>query len=112
MVETHMITSSKQPKENLIQFIKNSDWVFASTYAKTWPHEYIVEGNVDGDLFLVLSQYIDSYGCEGNFYETKQMYFEYGKYTYWHMENIINRCLKKDTYSQRLKDGLLPGTTL
>ena len=31
----------------LKNFIKNSEWIFAKTYAKTWPHEYIVQENVD-----------------------------------------------------------------
>jgi len=29
--------------ENLKAFIEESEWIFAKTYAKTWPHEYIVQ---------------------------------------------------------------------
>jgi len=32
---------SKLPKY-LAMFIKESSWMFAKTYARTWPHEYIV----------------------------------------------------------------------
>ncbi len=32
-------------------FIENTTWTFAKTYAKTWPHEYIVQEKVDNDLF-------------------------------------------------------------
>lgn len=29
------------------QFIEEQDWIFAKTYADTWPHEYIVQERVD-----------------------------------------------------------------
>ncbi|MEA3497282.1 MAG: hypothetical protein U9R42_14740 [Bacteroidota bacterium] len=93
---------------NLKLFIKNSNWTPAKTYAKTWPHEYIVQEKVDNKLYLELANYIDQSGYEDYFYKTKQIYFRYGNYTYWHMENIINRCLNKNTYYQRKKDDRLP----
>ena len=40
--------------ENLKTFIANQTWIFAKTYAATWPHEYIVQERVDNDLFLNL----------------------------------------------------------
>ena len=40
--------------EQLKTFIANEDWIFAKTYATTWPHEYIVQERVDNDLFLNL----------------------------------------------------------
>lgn len=40
--------------EQLKKFIAYQDWVFAKTYATTWPHEYIVQERVDNDLFLNL----------------------------------------------------------
>lgn len=92
----------------LEQFIKDSKWTFAVTYAKTWPHEYIVQENVDNDLFLALANYIDTYGYEANFYSTKNIYFDYNGNTYWNMDNIINRCLKSETYPIREKEGRLP----
>jgi len=36
--------------EKLKYFIKNQNWIFAKTYSKTWPHEYIVQEQVDNDL--------------------------------------------------------------
>ena len=95
------------PKE-LVKFVDNTKWVFAKTYAKTWPHEYIVEENVDKELFNKLANHIDKYGYEEYFYNTKQIYFKHGDYTYWHMDNIINRCPSKDTYHQMKNDGRLP----
>ena len=95
--------------EKLKIFIKQQDWIFAKTYAETWAHEYIVQERVDNKLFLELATHIDNFGYESYFYKTKQIYFDYGRYTYWHMENIINRCLAEDTYQEREKNGRLPG---
>ena len=92
----------------LKQFIADSTWTFAKTYAATWPHEYIVEERVDGALFAKLAEHIDSQGYESHFYKSKQIYFDYDGRTYWHMGNIINRCPEADTYHRREKDGRLP----
>lgn len=97
--------------ENLKKFIENQEWIFAKTYAKTWPHEYIVQERVDNDLYLKLANHIDTYGYENYFYKMKQIYFDYNGYTYWHMENIINRCVEQDTYHRREQDGRLPKDT-
>jgi len=93
---------------DLKKFIEKQKWIFAKTYAKTWPHEYIVQQKVDNEKYLNLAAYIDAQGYESNFYNTKQIYFDYNGFTYWHMENIINRCVYKDTYHQREIDGRLP----
>lgn len=92
----------------LMEFIKDSNWIFAKTYAKTWPHEYIVQEKVDGELFLKLADHIDKYGYQSKFYQYTMTYFDFDGYTYWHMENIINRCVEEDTYRSREKDGRLP----
>ena len=94
--------------EKLKQFIKDQTWTFAKTYADTWPHEYIVQKNVDNELFLELADHIDTYGYEDFFYKMKQIYFEYDGNTYWHMDNIINRCDSNETYHMRKKEGRLP----
>ena len=94
--------------EKLKNFIKEQDWIFAKTYAETWPHEYIVQERVDNGLFLDLANHIDQFGYEDYFYKMKQIYFNYDGFTYWHMENIINRCVEKDTYHNREKEGRLP----
>lgn len=94
--------------EELNQFINSADWIFAKTYAKTWPHEYIVEEKVDSALFQKLANYIDNNGSLDYFYQKQMIYFEYDGHVYWHMENIINRCLPEDTYSIRKLKGRLP----
>lgn len=92
----------------LQDFVDNSTWIFAKTYAKTWPHEYIVQEHVDHDMFIKLANHIDSNGYKSFFYNKEMVYFDYNEYTYWHMENIINRCLLADTYHRRVVDGRLP----
>ena len=94
--------------EQLKTFIANQDWIFAKTYSATWPHEYIVQERVDNDLFLKLANHIDQFGYEDYFYHVKQKYFKYNELTYWHMSNIINRCLEEDTYLYRKVAGKLP----
>ena len=94
--------------EKLKSFIAIQDWIFAKTYAETWPHEYIVQERVDNELFLELANHIDLFGYEDYFYEMKLIYFKYNELTYWHMGNIINRCQEKDTYRYRNAEGKLP----
>jgi hypothetical protein len=94
--------------ENLRRFIQESTWTFAKTYAKTWPHEYIVEEQVDGALYSELAKFIDANGYHEKFYNSDQIYFDYDGRTYWHMENIINRCPVTETYHRRKQEGRLP----
>ena len=94
--------------DTIKEFIKNTEWTFAKTYAETWRHEYIVQNKVDDDLFVEFAKHIDFYGYESNFYQILVIYFDYNGFTYWHMGNIINRCLYADTYRRREKDGRLP----
>lgn len=101
----------EQLTATLRRFIEDSKWTFAKTYAPRWPHEYIVQERVDNRLFLQLARYIDSRGYEAYFYDTMQTYLDYDGHTYWHMGNIINRCLEADTYHRREKDGRLPKTS-
>ena len=47
--------------------IDETEWTFAKTYAKTWPHEYIVRDRVDEELFVSLVRHIREHGDEGRF---------------------------------------------
>lgn len=93
---------------SLRQFVNESKWIFAKTYVDSWPHEYIVKENTDNDLFLKLAKHIDIFGHEEPFYSSIIVYFYHENHVYWHMENIINRCLQENTYKNRLKDNRLP----
>jgi hypothetical protein len=97
----------------LISFIDTQNWTYAKTYPK-WPHEYIVRENVDEKLFVELVTFIRKNGYIGRFYKMETTYFDFNEYTYWTMgeplevTTIINRCLKENTYENRLKNGTLP----
>ena len=98
----------------LRDFISITKWTFAKTYAKTWPHEYIVRERVDKNLFLQLVRHIRTNGYEGKFYQKPITYFDEAGMVYWTMgepieeTDIINRCKKEDSYEARLKNGTLP----
>lgn len=80
----------------------------------TWPHEYIVRGRVDENLFIQLVEHIRTFGYEGQFYRETLTYFDEDGMVYWTMGDpigettIVNRCRKDQTYEYRLKHGTLP----
>lgn len=110
------------PKD-LRTFLFGVDWVFARTYAKTWPHEYIVKDRVDTAMFEKVVNHIREHGYAGRFYRRTITYFEEDVLVYWTMvppedhpgwypvekETIVNRCPKESTYEYRLAHGTLPG---
>ena len=104
----------KEFSEELKDFINSSNWIFAKTYASTWPHHYIVRERVEENLFVQMVEHIRRFGYEGRFYKMKLIYFEEDGYVYWTMgasieeTTIINRCTKENTYEYRLKIGTLP----
>jgi hypothetical protein len=105
-----MPSPEKLPKD-LQTFIAETVWTFAKTYAKTWPHEYIVRDRVDPKLFEQLARYIDAHGYEDYFYQNRQTYFDFDGRTYWHMDDVINRCPESETYRRRKAEGRLPEDT-
>jgi len=108
-------TGSPLP-EPLLQFIDSCRWTFATRYAETWPHEYIVRKDVNEDLFVRLVGHIREHGYEGRFYRMRITYFEEDGMVYWTMGSpinntiIINRCKRECTYEERLRNGTLPKT--
>ena len=106
--------SNNQLSTNLKSFIDDQDWIFAKTYAKTWPHEYIVRDQVDETLFVALVEHIRANGYVGKFYKMDIAYFNEDGIVYWTMgdpietETIINRCTKEQSYEYRLAHNDLP----
>ncbi len=98
----------------LNEFINEISWVFAITYADTWPHEYIVRDKVDESNFIELVTHIRTHGFPEMFYSETYTYFAHENMVYWTMEGsidetiIINRCRKDQTYSYRLAQNTLP----
>lgn len=71
-------------------FIDKTTWIFAKTYAKTWPHEYIIRDKVDEKLFLELVRHIRENGYIGQFYDNEYIYFNHQNMVYWTMGAPIN----------------------
>lgn len=79
-----------------------------------WPHEYLVRGRVDEELFEKMVEHIRSNGYLGRFYDRPITYYEEDGLVYWtmgapvHETTIINRCRKEDSFEYRLQNGTLP----
>ncbi len=107
-----MSESVKLPKA-LRDFVDSAEWTFAKTMPE-WPHEYIVRGRVDEDLFVQLVRHIRQHGFEGRFYQRVLTYFAEDGLLYWTMAGaveettIINRCKEEGSYENRRKNGTLP----
>ena len=108
-----MINRSNELPVSLIEFIESSKWTFAKTMPE-WPHEYIVRGNVEDNLFMQLVLHIRANGYPGKFFKKDITYFDYDELVYWTMGSpieettIVNRCKKENTYEYRLRNGTLP----
>lgn len=105
-----------QPYNNILKdFINTVTWTYAKTMPE-WPHEYIVRGKVDENLFVETVKHIREFGYQGSFYQKPITYFEDDDLVYWTMgapideTTIINRCKKENSYEARFKNGTLPET--
>jgi hypothetical protein len=107
------LQSNKLP-ENLKRFVEGAPWIFAKTYAKDWPHEYIVRKQVGESHFVKLVEHIRAQGYQGVFYKKEIIYYDEDGLVYWTMgapieeTTIINRCRKEQTYEYRLAHNDLP----
>lgn len=87
-----MQTDIKTVKDEFLkELINQQRWQFAETYAKTAPHEYIVN-KWNGILFKLLCEKIDKEGYEKKWWDGKKYkYLDFDGYKYWHYEIILNR---------------------
>jgi hypothetical protein len=92
-----MMEEQTELPQELKDFIKNSNWTFAKTYANFAPHSYIVRKNTDYVLFSRLVIFIREHGVCRKWYDRIGMYLDYDGNSYWTMGNpvkqttIINR---------------------
>ena len=99
--------------EDLQRFVDEAVWTYARTMPQ-WPHEYIVRGRVDDQLFGRLVRHIRAHGREGPFYKRQFIYFEAEGRLYWTMgapiedTTVVNRCKVEDSYVARRKRSALP----
>ena len=87
--------------EETKSFVESHKWKYATTYAKTAPHEYLVKkwlSQEDRLLFERLVQTINKNSVIGYFYGHKNNYLILDDYYYWYMDypenlavDLINR---------------------
>ena len=87
--------------EEADSFVGKHSWKFATTYASTAPHEYLVKKRLSEEnqlLFERLIQTINKCAVVGYFYGHKNMYLILGDKYYWYMDypenmavDLINR---------------------
>ena len=87
--------------EEAKRFAESYNWKFASTYAKTAPHEYLIKKWLDKDERLQYERFVATMKKQsvvGYFYGHKNDYFILGDYYYWFMPlpdnlavDLINR---------------------
>jgi hypothetical protein len=94
MIETK---DGQEMPEDLKNFIKNSEWIFAKTYAHFAPHNYIVKNYKNKEMFERLVIYIREHGVVRKWGSRIGLYLDYNGHSYWTMGNpipettIINR---------------------
>jgi hypothetical protein len=108
------MTINSVPLPSVLQkFIDSVQWTSGMT-DPGWPYEYIVRGQVDENLFMLLVQHIRSQGYESRFYGKTFTYYDHGGMVYWTMgeplgeTTSIYRCRKEDSYEFRRLKGTLP----
>lgn len=96
------------------EFVASTSWIFAKTYAATWPHEYVLRTPDNAVTFRALARHIFEHGREGRFYSHILKYHHEGGKVYWSMDptpettDLVNRCDEANTYEARLAAGTLP----
>lgn len=87
------------------QFIKKQKWIFAKTYAKTAPHEYVMvfpNSNLEfKEQALKFNALIEKEGYNRKFYSRTFRYINIDGYRYWTADCgngswSINRCPEDD----------------
>lgn len=77
-------------REFLGAFVRSEDFVYATTYAKSYPHEYIVRRDVrDKSGFDRFHRLITSFGHIQNFYQTARPYLIFDGWKYWRMDRVL-----------------------
>lgn len=90
-------------------FAERQRWKFASTYAKSAPHEYLVKKWLSADerlLFERLVQSIKSDSVQGDFYGHRNKYLILGDYYYWYMVDCYPENLAVDLINRTTTDYL------
>ena len=95
-------------KQQVIDFLDKQNWIFAESYAQTYPHCYINKNKLeDKEGFVEVIQFIRRNGIVKQFYSKQYIYLEIGEYEYWDMGRpdratiILNKAIIDDTKTYR-----------
>ena len=71
----------------LTEIIERAPWRWASTYEKTWPHEYVLlQKDSQRELLVaVCERLINGEGVPGRFFSMHNQYLFIGDHKYWFM---------------------------
>ena len=95
--------------EEAKSFAESHQWKFATTYANTAPHEYLVKkwlSEEDRLLFERLVQTINKESVVGYFYGHKNNYLILGDHYYWYMIDCYPENLAVDLINRTTTDYL------
>ena len=73
-------------------WLNSQEWIFAKTYAKTCPHEYIVKYKTeDKEMFIEFITFIRNEGYAEKWKDgVIRKYYNIGGFKYWTMGDPIN----------------------
>src|SRR3954451_21863910 len=94
---------AREEHDELLALVARARWQFATTYAKTAPHEYVVRAkHISPEDFASLAVAIRDHGYHAPWVAvrsrnvTKGLYLVIGPHRYWWMRTIINRAPLED----------------
>ena len=91
----------------LKKFIDNNKWIFAKTYAKTAPHEYLIYDKLDEEKqkeYNWFIKQIEEKGIDEKFYQTTFRYLYFDGMKYWihntetREKGVLNRDIATNKY--------------
>jgi|SRR3989338_2771627 len=90
----------------LKKFIDNNKWIFAKTYAKTAPHEYLIYDKLDEEMqkeYNWFIKQIEEKGIDKKFYQItfRYLYFDDMKYWIHNTETREKGVLNRDTATNK-----------
>jgi hypothetical protein len=97
----------RKDEVRLNTFIDGATWIFAKTYAKTAPHEYVIYDNLDAEgkkEYEWFVEQIQEKGVDEKFYQTTFRYLYFDDRKYWthdtkqKKDGVLNRDLAKNKY--------------
>ena len=99
--------------EEAKSFAESHQWKFASTYAQTAPHEYLVKRWLSEEDKLMFERFVQTMkhnSVVGYFYSHKNDYLILGDHYYWFMVQYENKAInlinRTTTDYLELKDGV------